>query len=492
MPNVRFVPSDLSKHPCCPHGPTLLFSRLENGEPRSFFACSACRDRKDCAFFLWQDSLNTFTPKDKKMWKDKTRKLTTSVNNHIVLFKTYNNIKNGSLCERIYCETCESFQPQKYVDKHIEHNLKQEVSDRYLEYPTEFLKPLENSRKEAQYFFSTKTIDCFIEMLKPLEYTKILCIGAPRIHEAIRNKCPEKTSLLLDFDKRFHNFFGPLDFCWYNIFNHHFFKTEAKRIFEDFLASPGKTVIVTDPPFGGRIEPIADTINKINSVFHKKTNNNVKEMDIFLFFPYFMEGQIKNHFPKMEMLDYKVDYDNHALFNGSNAKSKLKFGSPVRIFTNVSLSKIILPEEGYKYCKRCDRYVSIENRHCKLCKACTSKDGRRYKHCAKCQRCVKPAWQHCQKCDRCALKEHVCGEILFMKECFHCNESGHKKQDCPKLLNDDTKITPSKNDRKRKLSDDTKITPKNDKKRKLSDNEKATIQTERNNKIVKKKFKKTK
>lgn len=34
-------------------GPTLLFSRKQNG--RKFFACSAFRDRKKCSFFQWYD-----------------------------------------------------------------------------------------------------------------------------------------------------------------------------------------------------------------------------------------------------------------------------------------------------------------------------------------------------------------------------------------------------------------------------------------------------
>ncbi|XP_061620353.1 rRNA N6-adenosine-methyltransferase ZCCHC4 isoform X2 [Phyllopteryx taeniolatus] len=43
--------------PRCPHGPTLLFEKVrKRGEGgRRFYACSACRDRKDCNFFQWED-----------------------------------------------------------------------------------------------------------------------------------------------------------------------------------------------------------------------------------------------------------------------------------------------------------------------------------------------------------------------------------------------------------------------------------------------------
>jgi hypothetical protein len=38
--------------PICPHGPMMLFRRFVSGqEPKRFFACSACRDRKDCDFY---------------------------------------------------------------------------------------------------------------------------------------------------------------------------------------------------------------------------------------------------------------------------------------------------------------------------------------------------------------------------------------------------------------------------------------------------------
>jgi hypothetical protein len=41
-------------HPKCIHGPTLLFHSLTS----SFFACSACRDRKECDIFIPYDQKN--------------------------------------------------------------------------------------------------------------------------------------------------------------------------------------------------------------------------------------------------------------------------------------------------------------------------------------------------------------------------------------------------------------------------------------------------
>merc|ERR1711931_139379 len=51
---------EIEDRPCCEHGPTLLFERFfKDKTSRKFFACSACRDRKQCTFFQWQDEKMT-------------------------------------------------------------------------------------------------------------------------------------------------------------------------------------------------------------------------------------------------------------------------------------------------------------------------------------------------------------------------------------------------------------------------------------------------
>ncbi|PIO26208.1 hypothetical protein AB205_0133970 [Aquarana catesbeiana] len=73
------------------------------------------------------------------------------------------------------------------------------------------------------------------------------------------------------------------------------------------------------------------------------------------------------------MLDYQVDYDNHTVYKHGKTGRKQ---SPVRIFTNLSPEKIVLPaSEGYRFCSLCPRYVSSENKHCKTCNTCPSKPG---------------------------------------------------------------------------------------------------------------------
>ena len=50
-------------------GPTLLFERITNGagSGKRFFACGACRDRRECNFFQWEE--NTISVKVKEALK---------------------------------------------------------------------------------------------------------------------------------------------------------------------------------------------------------------------------------------------------------------------------------------------------------------------------------------------------------------------------------------------------------------------------------------
>lgn len=66
--SVQVVIEDLKNHPVCPHGPTLLFSKITGSTERRFFGCSACRDRKLCNFFLWAEDLDKVSKAKQKAW----------------------------------------------------------------------------------------------------------------------------------------------------------------------------------------------------------------------------------------------------------------------------------------------------------------------------------------------------------------------------------------------------------------------------------------
>lgn len=79
MSGIDVITEDLQDHPCCPHGPTLLFSRLVSVQPRNFFACSACRDKKDCTFFLWEDEKHKVTKTKQDAWQQERDKFIAAV-----------------------------------------------------------------------------------------------------------------------------------------------------------------------------------------------------------------------------------------------------------------------------------------------------------------------------------------------------------------------------------------------------------------------------
>lgn len=224
-----------------------------------------------------------------------------------------------------------------------------------------------------------------------------------------------------------------MDYFHYNMFNDHFFAgSSAEMAFSEFLKKKNdndRCCIFTDPPFGCRTEPLVYTLKALNQQY-RDINKSHDILSIFWIFPYFMEMYIKTLMPEMTMLDYKVDYTNHETYH--SGKNGRKQGSPVRLFTNVPDYSIELPSsEGYRFCKKCHRWVSHENQHCNRCKNCPSKNGSTYKHCNLCEICVKPTYVHCNNCWRCTQTEnHDCIKYQLNTKCPICFVKGHNELNC--------------------------------------------------------------
>nr|XP_055032605.1 rRNA N6-adenosine-methyltransferase ZCCHC4 isoform X2 [Misgurnus anguillicaudatus]XP_055032606.1 rRNA N6-adenosine-methyltransferase ZCCHC4 isoform X2 [Misgurnus anguillicaudatus]XP_055032607.1 rRNA N6-adenosine-methyltransferase ZCCHC4 isoform X2 [Misgurnus anguillicaudatus] len=426
--------------PCCPHGPALLFEKTGNGEEkgRRFYACSACRDRKDCNFFQWEDE--KISEARMLAREEQIRSKMPSFTHHEYCSR-FREIVTLPLEQRRFCVDCQLLILPGEWENHKKHKgLSEDITVQRLKRPSLLLRPLENKKSNAQYLFADRSCHFLLDMLAELGFQKIVCVGTPRLHELIKLRNMEAKShtmksLLLDIDYRYCQFYGQDEFCHYNMFNHHFFNKEAVTFYEEFLSEEGgdKVVMVTDPPFGGLVKPLANSFIRISMTWKKSQNkeSSAGELPMIWIFPYFFESRILECFPSFSMLDYQVDYDNHPLYKHGKTGRKQ---SPVRLFTNLSPKDIILPvDEGYRFCSVCERYVSVGNKHCPKCNTCPSKDGREWRHCDECGRCVKPSWRHCSSCGHCALPDHPCGQSKT--GCFNCGSQKHKFRACPKKHN---------------------------------------------------------
>ena len=86
-------------------------------------------------------------------------------------------------------------------------------------------------------------------------------------------------------------FYSTQEFCRYNMFNHHFFHgSAAQSTFCDFLTGElcERMVVVTDPPFGGLIEVLAETLKVIMKQW-KDRNQGISYVCIYHIYIFIME-----------------------------------------------------------------------------------------------------------------------------------------------------------------------------------------------------------
>jgi hypothetical protein len=220
------------------------------------------------------------------------------------------------------------------------------------------------------------------------------------------------------------------------MFNNHLF--ESPNHFNTFIKKTrNNLLIIIDPPYGGLVKLIANTLNNIKEQF-----KNDIDISILLFYPYFTENWICKWLPTLKMIDFKVSYNNHKKYCNSKSNDDQKKGSPARIFTNIEPNKIDLKsvdERSYYFCADCQKYTFTINKHCFKCKKCPSKvilnvlnvlsfyflifflcfkDGGRYKHCDLCNRCFKNTFKHCLECNSCHLESTKDDDNINNKCCL--------------------------------------------------------------------------
>ncbi|CAB3227323.1 unnamed protein product [Arctia plantaginis] len=432
---VEVIIEDLTSHPICLHGPTLLFS----SEKGRYYACALCRN-KECTVHIDEED---WQKENVKKRNEKYYSLIPKLDKP-ASWSNLSEIKAAHYTDRAYCNTCEELYLLSQRKKHAkDHRIITPLTDEQLSHPTTWLPMLENDSIEAQYIFTKKSVSTVFGILKNNNISNILCIGTPSVHEEAKSNSEFK-SLLLDYDKRHHLFHSPKEFIWYNMFNNYLFNgNEDEKVLKKFFKNSrdGGICIVMDPPFGGRVEPLIQTIKDLTSLYKEICDKPDKGLlPVLWAFPYFSEPYITNMVPEIKMHDYQIEYTNHKKFH-NKTKDGYKFVSPVRFFTNLPLRTIDLSNDShYKLCNKCKFFVAVSNKHCNKCGTCTSKNGMTYIHCDICKRCVKPTFFHCKECDRCCQqRNHICGVVVESQSCFNCQEKGHKKSNCPQLQREGNK-----------------------------------------------------
>lgn len=161
-----------------------------------------------CKFYLKENE--KLTKQQAAKWEQQKKQFVNRYH-HRPLYVRFNEIMNATPENRCYCYTCEQLISKTEKDmmiNHKNHDIKEGLTDYEMKHPTEILKPLENSRQEAQYFFTKQSTEDLVNILVKLKAKQILCIGTPKIHEYILEHHEDTlSSLLLDFDGRFVSLF---------------------------------------------------------------------------------------------------------------------------------------------------------------------------------------------------------------------------------------------------------------------------------------------
>ncbi|XP_065591779.1 rRNA N6-adenosine-methyltransferase ZCCHC4 isoform X4 [Cyrtonyx montezumae] len=301
--------------PCCPHGPALLFVRTSQGkeEGRRFYACSACRDRKDCNFFQWEDEKVSQTRLAAREEYNRSHQAPCTHRQNV---ERYKNFVLLPLSKRRFCQECQQLLLPTEWEEHSGHQFLYDISIAQLKSPSQLLYPLENKKTNAQYLFADRSCQFLLDLIISLGFRRVLSVGTPRLHELIQSKASQEEnfrvrSLLLDIDFRYSQFYTEDEFCHYNMFNHYFFGGEAahetcrKFLHQD---KDERVIMVTDPPFGGLVEALASSFKKLMAMWKdtEKGGNKNQEMPMFWIFPYFFESRILEFFPSFSMMDYQT------------------------------------------------------------------------------------------------------------------------------------------------------------------------------------------
>ncbi|KAK6009774.1 hypothetical protein OSTOST_25268, partial [Ostertagia ostertagi] len=140
------------------------------------------------------------------------------------------------------------------------------VTRAQLRLPSRLLAAKESQSGEAQFFFSDESIDILHGAVERSGVDGVLCLGVPRLFEALRkNKNETRHLFLLDYDERYGQFFSQqLKYAQYSMLVDHFYDGKASGKIRDFFRGKcSKILLICDPPFGVFLEPLMHTIESL-------------------------------------------------------------------------------------------------------------------------------------------------------------------------------------------------------------------------------------
>lgn len=123
----------------------MLFERFyADKKPRKFYACAVYRSRKGCQFFHWADEPISTDSRERYMklfhdYQESLIKMTGS----IIMTQDYKHNELG------FCMDCGVLYYMENPNDHIEHNVRQRLSEMDLCQPTRLLYPLSDNKGQA-------------------------------------------------------------------------------------------------------------------------------------------------------------------------------------------------------------------------------------------------------------------------------------------------------------------------------------------------------
>ncbi|KAG8134807.1 hypothetical protein E2320_007895 [Naja naja] len=185
--------------------------------------------------------------------------------------------------KRKFCQECQQLLLISEWERHSGHLVLSDISAAQLGRPSQLLSALENKKTNAQYLFTDRSCHFLLDLLMAQGFRRVLCVGTPR----------------------YSQFYPKEDFCHYNMFNHYFFAGEVRAsqvsctfyqcspqagaagvdlqkssllwallqaascVCEEFLQEDqgGPAVLVADPPFGGLVEALASSFQKLMAMW---------------------------------------------------------------------------------------------------------------------------------------------------------------------------------------------------------------------------------